>query len=491
MKKIFARLCSVLVLSVFVSGIYAQEASESFTENDLTLSEAESESENGESEAYDASTDKENLGFLIIQNFGQPNDFVFAGLETLFSNLTVSTVCNQLGWYSSSFCSPSDILSNFTSPWIWDKDSFFKNQVLHPYMGATYFTYARANDLTFAQSVLYAAAGSLTWETLFADSTPSINDLITTSFAGSITGEMLHRLSFEASDLLPFMSWFISPGEAATAFLKDDRAFRPSGYLYSADVFGGVSVKQLDFSKLNTNFLEAFDNASFGGGADIVYGDPYGHNTWELYDQFSIKTAYFTNIVDYNYFDAFLDGIFYSISLFDDSFLLTTAGITMDYDIINSTDLLLTQESVGGTWKMLCPLGSGGLTFDFEAGYSFLSQLSDAYTVNTAGTKIYSYRHGPCAKAGLSLYNPVIGKLCVNVFGTYLMNWPGQSDVITDTLKGNSYLLHGKASIERTIYEGLAWGIGYTHYFQQTLYKNMDSQLLQNFFFSFYLKYTL
>ncbi len=82
----------------------------------------------------------------------------------------------------------------------WDEDTFRVNQLGHPYQGALYHTGARSAGLSFWQAIPYTVVGSLQWEFFMETETPAINDLITTSFGGTIMGESLYRLSLAVLD---------------------------------------------------------------------------------------------------------------------------------------------------------------------------------------------------------------------------------------------------------------------------------------------------
>lgn len=91
--------------------------------------------------------------------------------------------------------SADSIASHFDgrSPWHFDEDLFLTNMLGHPYQGALSFTAARSAGLSFWSASLYAAMGSLTWETFFEVDPPSINDQLTTMLGGVVLGEVLHR----------------------------------------------------------------------------------------------------------------------------------------------------------------------------------------------------------------------------------------------------------------------------------------------------------
>lgn len=70
------------------------------------------------------------------------------------------------------------------------------NYVSHPFAGTLYYTAARSNHLSFAESFMYAAAGSTTWE-FFGEirETTSINDLVVTPVSGAAIGEATMQLA--------------------------------------------------------------------------------------------------------------------------------------------------------------------------------------------------------------------------------------------------------------------------------------------------------
>lgn len=84
---------------------------------------------------------------------------------------------------------------NLCSEFVWDNDELSTNLIGHPYQGGLYFAAARANNYSFLESLPFAFIGSLSWEYLFENEPPSINDLISTPFAGAAFGEIMHRSS--------------------------------------------------------------------------------------------------------------------------------------------------------------------------------------------------------------------------------------------------------------------------------------------------------
>jgi len=89
----------------------------------------------------------------------------------------------------------NSVEANFKNGPEWDHSGFAMNQIAHPYSGSIYFTAARSNDLNFFESTAYTFGGSLVWEFFMETYSPSINDMITTTFGGAALGEVLYRLS--------------------------------------------------------------------------------------------------------------------------------------------------------------------------------------------------------------------------------------------------------------------------------------------------------
>ena len=89
----------------------------------------------------------------------------------------------------------NSIRHNFKSGFAWDDDNFYVNNIGHIYQGGLYFNAARSNGMGFWKSIPYTLAGSLTWEFFAETEQPSINDVITTTMAGTMMGEVSYRIS--------------------------------------------------------------------------------------------------------------------------------------------------------------------------------------------------------------------------------------------------------------------------------------------------------
>jgi len=118
-----------------------------------------------------------------------------AALEILGFQLVLNRVDHAFVKPDDYGVSVGSIRRNLHSGWVEDRDPFEINQMGHPYQGSVYFNIARANGLTFWESMGYAFAGSAVWEIAGETTPPSRNDQITTSFGGSFLGEALYRMA--------------------------------------------------------------------------------------------------------------------------------------------------------------------------------------------------------------------------------------------------------------------------------------------------------
>ncbi|MGH7680576.1 MAG: DUF3943 domain-containing protein [Candidatus Eiseniibacteriota bacterium] len=85
----------------------------------------------------------------------------------------------------------------YTMPPVIDTDWWFHNYVGHPYGGSLYYNAVRSQGATRGQSTFFAFVLSTQWEYFFEAfaERPSIQDLIVTPVAGTVIGELSHRLT--------------------------------------------------------------------------------------------------------------------------------------------------------------------------------------------------------------------------------------------------------------------------------------------------------
>lgn len=108
-----------------------------------------------------------------------------------------------------------------------DTNKHATNYASHPFAGTLYYSAARSNHLSFAESYLFAALASSTWE-YFGEirETTSANDLIVTPSSGAAIGEATIQLSsfFQRSaprSLAGQLGFIANPVNASNTWLDD------------------------------------------------------------------------------------------------------------------------------------------------------------------------------------------------------------------------------------------------------------------------------
>jgi hypothetical protein len=84
---------------------------------------------------------------------------------------------------------------NLRSEWVLDQNQFWVNQFGHPYQGTWAFTAARSSGQSFWGSVPFVFGASALWELAGETERPALNDQVTTTVAGVVLGEILHRFA--------------------------------------------------------------------------------------------------------------------------------------------------------------------------------------------------------------------------------------------------------------------------------------------------------
>jgi hypothetical protein len=111
-----------------------------------------------------------NLGEWLIERYILKKPFAYISLDTWTANLNTGLVYDHV-------------------------DNFPTNQALHPFQGGLYYNAARTNGFNFWESTLFTTAGSLMWEYFGENEAASLNDVVSTSLGGAVTGEVSYRLS--------------------------------------------------------------------------------------------------------------------------------------------------------------------------------------------------------------------------------------------------------------------------------------------------------
>lgn len=140
---------------------------------------------------------------VVDYNASKPNAALLDHGKALANLAFQNWLIWQANWFRRVDWVPvtrSIFADNLQSGFTFDQDELQTNFFGHPYHGGLMFNSSRAVGLGFWESIPYTFVGSLTWELFGEKEPPSTNDLLVTTLAGIILGEITHRLSSELLD---------------------------------------------------------------------------------------------------------------------------------------------------------------------------------------------------------------------------------------------------------------------------------------------------
>lgn len=416
------------------------------------------------------------------------SDYIISAGEVFYINLTIavgsSIVTNQplviFNW--------DNIKEAFSLPLIWDNSSFFRNQLAHPYFGSLYFNAARSNNIDFLQSVLYTATGSFMWETIIENGNISLNDLITTTIDGSITGEILYRLSCEAFGFFKPLSWIINPFGSLNNFIRG-QDFSSTNNINSFYVSMGTGLPAYIVFPENTyNDKTSLTLPNFNGKIYLIYNTPFAHKSKEFLDQFDLSFSF--NISnEFKIFDLSMNGLLYGIPIYFDSYSLNTLGIDLSYNVFYSNKMFFSNSKTGIIFYEKLPINKYNLSWSTSIDYIFPSTVDKYYelfkTSPTTENRNYTYYHGFSSDFNIIFEEENQWKLSLSNKLKYLL------PVIIDDKERNHFINNTTLSFEYFIYNNFYLGTEDNLIFKRINYKNGDqiNQFLNNF--NIYLGYKI
>lgn len=425
------------------------------------------------------------------------SDYIVSAGEIFYINGTIAVLDKAINNTNYALFNLDEIKNNFNSSWVWDNSHFLRNQLAHPYFGSLYFNSARSNNISFFPSLLYTASGSFIWEFFIENGNISINDLITTTFSGAITGEILYRLSCEAFGYFKPLSWIINPFGSLNNFIRNQE-FQPTTNIYNFSVYTGAGLYNYNFffdpEDLNTENLINFPD--FNCGFNIIYNNPYGHKTKEILDQFEIVSKFNAGNSN-NLFSIDFDGTLYSLPVYLNNSFLSAIGLSANYNILYSDKVFYSNNSYGLLFNLYYDFNknsSFGLVS--EINYSLLG-TTDNYYIYQNDTKInfspselnYTYNNGPEIILKINFTDDTIGNLSVKNKFLVLFPWnnsfsDSKKDCITFT---DSFYVN----YEHLIFSNFYLGIADNLIFKKTIFTDCDDtyQFINNF--GVYLKYKI
>ena len=425
-------------------------------------------------------------------------DYTFSLAEVLAINTFVkefAIIALGQDWIETS---RQTVKTSLTNPWIWDNSSFRKNQIFHAYFGNMYFTSARSNGMGFLQSLLFTGAGSFCWETFQEAGNISLNDFLTTTFAGAVLGEQLFRLSQAAYSLNKPLSFLISPVAFFNNAVRQKNYQDTSSDIYSMDFClgaGSLFSRNQSLKNLNSesqSFQKDEVNAFADFSLDIIYKNPFGHTSKELMDQFETYISLSKDFSGYN-FKANFDSTIFSVATGDGIKKDGTLGISYNYDITYASRYWLSKNSAGIFFKEKINLPKSNFVWGLEGDFIFLGVTDNNLETNEnlLKPKTYTYTNGPELKFFATYQNEVTGDFSLKADVFYLFSYSESGQTLLPD--GNFFVLEAAASYSHKIFSNFSLGLSLEYFTKiQTASKNTNSSLNENeFSVSAFAKYSL
>ena len=341
--------------------------------------------------------------------------------QALGIDLGLWAVDNYVLQFSWAKISMNSLRNNIKNGWVLDDDEFNVNQFGHPFQGAMVYDAARAQGLSFWQSVPYTIFSSFVWEMALETESPSINDMITTPLSGITFGEISHRMSLLALGSNPTLR------NEIFAFL-----INPS-----------LGMNRLFNRKSKNSILSTIDkkyNAgiSFGGGGylweshellfpkqfirfHVFYGDPFDSKSLtKPFDYFSFVGI--LNLGVKNYVgEIYSSGILKTFKVVNRGSYSRLSGIFKNYDFMNHDDFKVSSSSIGAGLIQNFGLIQG-LPLYNEIMVSGIILGSAGDTSDDGIGRDYYYGPGISGKLAFILTKQNIGKLYLRLKRYFIYN---------------------------------------------------------------------
>ncbi len=269
-----------------------------------------------------------------------------------------------------------DVVHFYERDFFWDRDWWWTNFVLHPYQGSLAYMSARSSGFSPLGSFLASTVSSTLWEWFGEKTTPSMNDMIYTPLGSVAVGEMFLRLSQEASGAGSRLGGYVlSPSRLITEPIMGHRLNGTRGNIYAMDIkYSMGACSQTVISESSTIMSDKDKEVLpifFSPEIDIVYNDPYGHDSNTPYSQFNFVFMFAAGAgsgksdKNCNY-STFEKAVGYDLSICSEGMLFSRAPVIRD-DIDTTVGLALLYDF---RWNNIVEFSSIGPAFAFKQRYN-------------------------------------------------------------------------------------------------------------------------
>jgi hypothetical protein len=393
----------------------------------------------------------------------QKKNYLAAVATAETSNLLLYLNNRYIGSSDFADVSLQSINDNFHSQWQWDQSVFSINEFGHPYQGSFYFNSGRANGLNFYESAALTMLGSATWELTCERSTPSLNDLITTTTGGAAFGEIFHRLYLEAlAEDNPVIAALVSPTDAITNAINKQKPKGTDKNLRELNLMSGFGYQMSQKDEPvpgNSRNTQTAANLVSTHGLSLVYGDPYAHSTSIPYSQFDLAVDVFIG-PEFWQFAYFTDGFLLSAPLSDNASTKSTLGLTLNYDVILGNNNTFGSTALDLTYKIHHFYGEHtDNSLSAHAGWIMLGSSQYYHPINEPVAIDYeelnNYGTGINTKVDYAINHQTLGKIELTAAAYYMWIIPNSAP----QSKGTLGVLRTKASYSHPIGPNTTLGI--------------------------------
>lgn len=286
------------------------------------------------------------------------------------------------------------------SAWAWDDNQFSTNHFDHPYHGQLYFNAFRSNGYNLWQSSVATFAGSYLWETGGETQSPSINDLINTTFGGIVLGEMLHRVSRniisrgrngENRNGNEVTAFLINPMNGLNRMLDGDLGTVDE--YYQADSSSITASFDIGLRRFDTRLGDLFTRGKTSISARLrIHYSNGEHNYKRPFDQFDV------NFEVGNGDSTFINAVNVHAMLYGWEFFSTKRSqyyslITANYDFYNNDAFFYGAQSVNYNLHGEYDYRNSSLKTNIAGGLVLLAAVPDPYLL-FGESRNYNYGSG-------------------------------------------------------------------------------------------------
>ena len=406
--------------------------------------------------------------------------------EVLLNNLIVNAYGRMVMKADYAKIDIDTMWDNITHAWVWDQDRFLMNQLGHPLQGSFYHVAARANGMNYYEGLGLSLTGSFLWEELMENSRPSLNDVVTTPIAGSILGEIFHRLYCEVLNKNQFLAFFVSPQDGFNFFITGERPVAPNDHISDISLYfgGGVSGGKIS----NSELLSSKNNIvpSFGGGMRLIYGEPYRKSFTEPFSQFNVTFFGHGMPGDFEA-ELFTDGMLFAGTTSSKQ-TYTSFGMNLIYEFIYANDINYAKTGLGFSLKQE-NLISDETSLRWNANVNanlmggsenyYLNSQEKFYSENGLEQRLYNLGLGGGAYINAEFENKKAGllRLAANVNGLWYIP-PAIQD---EGSEGGALVFFCQADYEHKVYKNWWLGASVFYYHKNDFYKELED-IQQDYF---------